>query len=261
MKIMRVVVCYKWVIDEADITVDESTKTLNFDNAKYQISEYDRNALELGAELAEKQGWELIAVSAGKGVAASVKDVLSRGPDKAYCLDDAQLEDVDSSVTAKVLAKIISQIGNVDLVICGEGSSDGYSQQVGPRLAALLGYSALTYVSHLAVDGNGIEAQRKLDDGVEVVRVTGPAVITVSPDINKPRIPSLKQILAAKKKPVEQLSLAELGRDLQDQSAIEVAGVSASVIERKQIRMNSEDTGLEEAAQKLVKQLREDKVI
>lgn len=258
---MRVVVCYKWVIDEADITVEESDRTLNFKNAKYKISEYDRNALELGANLMENHGCELFAVSVGKGVEASLKDVLSRGPQKAYYLDDPQLEDADSSVTAKVLAKMINKIGDVDIVICGEGSSDGYSQQVGPRLAAILGYNALTYVSDVKVEGDSIEAQRKLDDGVEVVKVTGPTVITVMPDINKPRIPSLKQILAAKKKPTEQVKLEELGSDADLHAGIEVAGVSASVIERKQIRINEEGMDLNEAAQKLVKQLREDKVI
>ncbi|HHW08065.1 MAG TPA: electron transfer flavoprotein subunit beta/FixA family protein [Clostridia bacterium] len=258
---MRVVVCYKWVIDEADITVEESNRTLNFKNVKYKISEYDRNALELGAALHEAHGWELLAVTVGQGVEASVKDVLSRGPEKAYYVDDPALEDADSAVTAKVLAKVIEKIGNVDLVICGEGSSDGYSQQVGPRLAALLGYKALTYVSGLEVEGDSLKAQRKLDDGVEVVRVTGPAVITVTPDINKPRIPSLKQILAAKKKPAEPLALGDLGDNLTALAGFEVAGVSASVVERKQVRINDQGMDLKEAAAKLVKQLREEKVI
>lgn len=257
---MRAVVCYKWVIDEADIAVEEKDRTLNFKNAKYKISEYDRNALELGATLQEKHGWELLAVTVGKGVEASAKDVLSRGPEKVYYVDDPALEEADSSVVAKVLAKVIEKIGNVDLVICGEGSSDGYSQQVGPRLAALLGYHALTYVCALEVEGETLKAQRKLDDGVEVVQVRGPAVVTVTPDINKPRIPSLKQILAAKKKPAEQLALADLGLDL-TAPGIEVTGVSAAVVERKQVRINEQGMDIKEAAARLVKQLREEKVI
>ncbi|HHY60782.1 MAG TPA: electron transfer flavoprotein subunit beta/FixA family protein [Clostridia bacterium] len=257
---MRAVVCYKWVIDEADITVEEQDRSLNFKNAKYKISEYDRNALELGATLQEQHGWELLAVTVGKGVEASTKDVLSRGPEKVYYVDDPALEEADSAVAAKVLAKVIEKIGHVDLVICGEGSSDGYSQQVGPRLAALLGYPVLTYVSALEVEGSTLKAQRKLDDGVEVVQVTVPAVVTVTPDINKPRIPSLKQILAAKKKPAEKLALGDLG-PVSTAAGLDVTGVSAAVVERKQIRINEQGMDLMEAAARLVKQLREEKVI
>lgn len=259
---MRVAVCYKWVVDEADLGVKESDRSLIFDKVKYKISEYDRNALELGTWLQENKGWELFAISVGKEIEPSLKDVLSRGPEKAYYLDSPVLEDADSSVTAKILSEIIKKIGNVDLVICGEGSSDGYSQQVGPRMAALLGYKALTYVSELKAEDDSLTATRKLDDGIEVVKVSSPAVLTVLPDINKPRIPSLKQILAAKKKPTEKFTLEELGYSEADlQPRIEVKGVFAPTIERKQIRLNEEGLDISEVAGKLIKQLQEENVI
>lgn len=259
---MKVVVCYKWVLDETDISVRESDRSLDLEKARPKINDYDRNALELGACWQENQGCELLAVAIGQDTESSVKDVLSRGPEKVYYLDSPFLKDVDSSVTAKVLARIIAKIGNVDVVICGEGSSDGYSQQVGPRLAALLGYACLTYVAKAEIDGNKLLVERKLEDGIEVVQVTGPAVIAVSPEINKPRIPSLKQILAAKKKPAEKLSLEELGYTQADlQAAVQVKGIFAPVMERKRIRINEGGMGLKEAAVKLMAQLKAEKVI
>jgi electron transfer flavoprotein beta subunit len=258
---MRVAVCYKWVPDEADITIQDN-HTLNLMKVKYKISDYDRNALELGAGWQENKGWELLAVSIGDQVEASLKDVLSRGPERAYYVDSSSLKEADSSLTAKVLAAILQKIGNVDLVLCGEGSSDRYSQQVGPRIAALLGYASLTYVAKVEITEEGLKVERKLDDSIEVVKIQGPAVITVLPELNKPRIPSLKQILAAKKKPAEKMSLEELGfTSTQMQSPVTVKNIRAAIMERKRIRMNDSGIELQEAAQKLIQQLRADQVI
>ncbi|KJS87248.1 MAG: electron transfer flavoprotein subunit beta [Peptococcaceae bacterium BICA1-8] len=253
----KIVACYKWVVDEADIRVEGKARSLNFDRIKYKISEYDRNAIEVGASFNEKQGCQFLAVTCGANVEASLKDVLSRGPESIAYVNDGALEETDSSVTSKVLAGIIKKIGEVDLVICGEGSSDGYSQQVGPRLAALLGYASVTFVNKLELTEDGIRAERKLEDGVEVVELTGPAVVTVLPDINKPRIPSLKQILAAKKKTSEKLELAAIGLDslALKQKTLDVSG---TVMERKNIQINSGGMTIEEAAQKLVQQLKAD---
>lgn len=252
----KVVACYKWVVDEADIRVEGKERTLNYERAKYKISEYDRNALELGAQLSAEKGWEFIGVTCGPKVDPSLKDALSRGPASISYLNDDVLKDTDSTVTAKVLAGMIKNIGDVDLVICGEGSSDEYAQQVGPRLAALLGYACVTFVNKLEVTETGIKAERKLEDGVEVVEVSGPVVVTVLPDINKPRIPSLKQILAAKKKPTTQVTLTDISLDAsQCISKLKTLNIAGTYMERKNIQINADGESIEEAAQKLIKQL------
>lgn len=256
---MKALVCYKWVPDEADITVNQENKTLNMDRVKYKISEYDRNALELGVTLNEKHGFEVVTVTVGQGVKVSTKDVLARGSQKAYYVETPEL---DSAVSAKVIAEVAKKVGDVDLIICGEGSSDQYSQQVGPRLAALLGYHLVTYVSAVTVNGAEIVAERKLEAGVEVVKVQTPAVITVLSEINDPRIPGMKQILSAKKKPVEELSLAELGFSPdQLDTGLNVTHIGPSIMDRKQIRLNEGDVSIKEAAAKLVRQLKANKVI
>jgi len=255
----KIVACYKWVVDEADIRVEGKDRALNFDRVKYKISEYDRNAIEAGAKFNEEKGCQFLAATCGANVEASLKDVLSRGPESVSYVNDSALAEADSAVTSKVLAGIIKKMGQVDLVICGEGSSDGYSQQVGPRLAALLGYASVTFVNKIELTETGIRAERKLEDGVEVVEVNGPAVVTVLPDINKPRIPSLKQILAAKKKTAEKVELANIGLDLASctpkQKTLRVSG---TVMERKNVQINSDGMSIQEATKKLIQQLKAD---
>lgn len=256
---MKTLVCYKWVKDEADITVDQATKTLNMDKAKYKVSEIDRNALELGVTLNEQQSMEVVTLSVGQNVNASTKDVLARGAEKAYFVETPEL---DSFVSSKVISESVKKIGDVDLIICGEGSGDQYSQQVGPRVAAQLGYELVTYVSKVEVNGTEITAERKLDDGVEVVKVQAPAVITVLSEINQPRIPGMKQILSAKKKPSEELSLANLGFAAENlEGPVKVTKVGPSIMDRRQVRLNADGVSVKDAVEKLVETLKANKDI
>jgi len=209
---MKVLACYKWTLDEQDIKINADSHALDVSRAKYKISDYDKNAIEEITLLQESLGAATEVLSFGTAaVKQSLKDVLSRGPEQAYYVADAAAEKADAYVTANVLAAAIRQKGPYDLVVCGEGSSDDYNQQVAPRLAALLGLPCITYVQQLKVEGGTVRAVRKLSDCTEVATVTGPAVISVLPEINKPRIPSLKQVLGAAKKPSTELKLAELG--------------------------------------------------
>lgn len=256
---MKALVCYKWVLDEADIVVDQKMKSLKMDKAKPKVSEYDRNAIELGVTLKEKNDFIVESITVGKAVKASTKDVLARGIDKAYFVE---ADGLDSSAVAKVIKEAVGKIGNIDLIICGEGSGDQYSQQVGPRLAALLDYPLFTYVSSFNVNGEEFTAERKLDDGIEIVKGKGPAVVTVLSDINTPRIPGMKQILSAKKKPSEELSLSDLGLSNDGfEEGVTVKHIGPSIMDRKQIRMNDGDISVREAVEKLVQTLKANKDI
>jgi electron transfer flavoprotein beta subunit len=256
---MKILVCYKWVPDEADIIVDQSTKTLNMDKVKYKVSDYDRNAIELGVSLSESNSFNVESLTVGTGVKASTKEVLARGIERAYFVET---EEFDSSVSAKIIASAVKKIGGVDVIICGEGSGDQYSQQVGPRVAALLDYQLVTYVSAFAASGAEFTAERKLDEGIEVVKVQGPTVVTILSEINTPRIPSMKQILAAKKKPTEELTITDLGLDESELTAgLTVKHVGPSIQDRKQIRMNANGESVKEAAANLVQQLKANKDI
>lgn len=207
----KILVCYKWVLDEQDIKINPADLSLDFSRAKYKISDYDKNAVEEAVLLQENLGATVDTLTfGGPAVKQSLKDILSRGPDKAYYIADAAADRADAYVTANVLAAAIRKIGPYDLVICGEGSADIYNQQVAPRLGTLLGLPTVTNVQKLAIEDGCIVATRKLADCTETATVNGAAVVSVLPEINKARIPTLKQVLAAAKKPSEELRLADL---------------------------------------------------
>ena len=258
----KVVVCYKWVWDDADLRVDAQTRKLNFEKARHKISEYDRNAIEAGVQVKAATGAELIGLTCGTEVVPSLKDSLSRGLDAVEYINDPRLGDTDHRVTAKVLAGAIRAMGPVDLVICGEGSSDEYAQQINARLAAQLGFASVSCVNQMDAADGTLRLERKLEDGIEKVEVSGPAVISVMPDINDPPIPSLKQILGAKKKPSTARSLDDI--DLADAdlvAGIEVRSVLSPVVTRGSVRLNEEGVSMADAVGRLVDQLKADNII
>jgi len=208
---LNIIVCYKWVLDEQDIKVNPERLDLDTSRAKYKISDYDKNALEEAVLLAEKYGGKVSALTFGpEGAKQSLKDALSRGPERAFIVKDNLALTADAFVTANVLAAAIRRIGEYDLILCGEGAADTYAQQVGPRLAALLGIPGITFVNSIGLDSGQLLATRKLKSCTQETAAPLPALVTVLPEINQPRIPSLKQVLGAAKKPVTEISLASL---------------------------------------------------
>ncbi|MDD4588106.1 MAG: electron transfer flavoprotein subunit beta/FixA family protein [Heliobacteriaceae bacterium] len=213
----NIVVCYKWVLDEQDIKVNPGNLALDTSRAKSKISDYDRNAIEEAVLLNEKDGHKVTGLTFGvAGAKQSLKDALSRGPAEAVWVNDPVAAEADAFVTANVLAGALKKVGNYDVIICGEGAADTYAQQVGPRLAAVLGIPAITFVNQMSIEGDKVVATRKLGDCTETVTASFPVVVTVLPEINKPRIPSLKQVLGASKKPVTEIKLADLGLNPDD---------------------------------------------
>jgi electron transfer flavoprotein beta subunit len=233
----KCLVCYKWTLDEQDIKIKPEDLSLDSSRAKGKISDFDRNAIEEAALLVEKNGGAVDALTYGTPtVKLSLKDALSRGPEKAYWIADASADAADGCVTANVLAAAIRKLGQYDVILCGEGSSDLFNQQTAPRLAALLGLPCLSFVNKLSVEGDVVKATRKLEDCMETVTVKGPVVISVLSEINKPRIPSLKQVLGASKKPNEEIKIADLGlkpEDLQPKAVRK--SVKGFVMQRKNV--------------------------
>ncbi len=205
------VACFKWVVDEAYIR-RTSAGELDLSSVSYKISDYDRNALEEAARLKEAAGGSIAAVTVGIPEATKgVKDALSRGADQAFFVADASFGDIGAPETAGILAVVIrSRIGNFDLILCGEGSSDRYDQQVGIRLAERLGIPCISFVQRIDLEDGRLLAERRLEDGIERVSAPLPAVVTVLPDINVPRIPGVKDTLSASRKPVVTIGREEL---------------------------------------------------
>lgn len=252
---LKVIACFKWVIDEADIKVDANSRKLILDRVGYKISLYDRNAIEEAAQLQEKHGATVVAITVAPPAAKQcLKDALSRGPDKACFVNDPSLVDLEPAQTASLLAAAIKEQVEFDLILCGEGSSDLYTQQVGPALAERLGIPCVTYVNKLTyLEGEQrIVAARKLDDCLEEVSVPLPALVTVLPDINVPRIPTLKQVLSAGKKPVTNITLDMLGAT--GTPSLQTVSILGATMERRRLKFGAEAEGIKEAVGALLKE-------
>ncbi|MDR2161001.1 MAG: electron transfer flavoprotein subunit beta/FixA family protein [Desulfovibrio sp.] len=259
----KIAVCYKWVLSDTDIRVNEKTRELDMEKTKPQVSEYDRNSLAAGVALKAAAGAsEIVGVTCGTAAESSSKDALSRGPDAVYFLDDPVMASADSTTTAKVLAGMIKNIQDVDVVICSEASSDEFAQQTGPRLAALLGYPSVTGVSAIAADGDCLTLDRKMADGTEVVSLKVPVVISTVPEIKEAPIPSVKDILGAKKKPSNALTLAGIGLSAEAAKPLfAINSVLAPESKRKVVCMNPEGISIDDAAKALIKQLASDGIL
>jgi electron transfer flavoprotein beta subunit len=199
----NIIACFKWVIDEAYIRKG-SSGNLDFSSVDYKISDYDRNAIEEATRLKSIHGGTVIAMTVGTPEATKgIKDALSRGPDQACFIADAAFSSLEPSQAAAILADVISsRFADYDLILCGEGSSDLYAQQVGARLAEHLGIPCISFAQKVDLDGERVVAERRVEEGIEVVAASLPALVTVLPEINAPRIPGVKDTLMASRKPV-----------------------------------------------------------
>ncbi|HCM1976179.1 TPA: electron transfer flavoprotein FixA [Salmonella enterica subsp. houtenae serovar 47:z36:-] len=212
---MKIITCYKCVPDEQDIAINNADGTLDFSKADSKISQYDLNAIEAACQLKQQLGdAQVVAMSVGGKALTNAKgrkDVLSRGPDELIVVIDDQFEQALPQHTAAALAAAAQKSG-FDLLICGDGSSDLYAQQVGLLVGEALNIPAINGVSKiLSLTDSTLTVERELEDEVETLSIPLPAVIAVSTDINPPQIPSMKAILGAAKKPVQVWSPADIG--------------------------------------------------
>lgn len=256
---MSIVVCCKLVPDTKDIQVKENG-SISIDKAEWIVGDFDLVAIEAGFQLAEKNGKKLIALSAGNNQLSSSKakkTILARGPAELVIVTDEAMTDADTHMTAQVLAGGIKKISSYDLVICGEGSSDLYFQQVGLQLGEMLGVPTINGISEIIeMTGDKLVAKRSTEEEIETVEIPLPAVISVTADICQSRIPKMQDILKAGKKPVAEYTFQDVGGG-QHQSEV-VSLKAPQTVERKQIVL---DGATEEAVKALLLSLAQDGVL
>jgi electron transfer flavoprotein beta subunit len=209
---MKIVVLVKQVPDSgAERNLRSDDNTVDRGSANNVINEMDEYAIEEALRLKEAQGGEVVVLTMGPDRATeSIRKALSMGPDSAVHVVDDALRGSCAVATSKVLAAAIGRL-QPDLVLCGAESTDGRVQVMPHMLAERLGVAALTGARKLTVDGGSLTVERQTEEGYEVVQAATPAVVSVWDTINEPRYPSFKGIMAAKKKPLETLSLGDLG--------------------------------------------------
>jgi electron transfer flavoprotein beta subunit len=258
----RILVCLKQAVDVSQLKVDPATRQLITAGAPKKISDFDKNALEEAIKIKEKTGGvEVCTLTVtSEDAKAILREGLAMGADKAYLVNDPGFQGVDTWGTAHVLAEMVKKIGEFDLILCGDSSLDSFCGLVGPRMAEHLNLPQVTSVRKIEVEGEYVIAERSLEDAVETVKVKMPALISVTREINQPRIPSLMMIMKASKKEIVAWSLRDLNVPSDKLAArIEVLEALAPKMERKKIMIKGET--VQEIAEKLAKALIQEGVV
>jgi electron transfer flavoprotein beta subunit len=211
---MNIAVTVKQIPDPAvpgtlgpDNTLDRSGKLILDDSDAYGV--------EMSLQLAEKTGGgEVVLISmAPNGEISGLRTALAMGAARAVLVSDDALAGSDSLSTAKVLAKAIERAGGIELVVTATESTDGYTGTIPGQIAELLGWPALTFAKKVDVDGTSITIERQTEAGYDTVSSSLPAVVSVTAGVVEPRYPSFKGIMAAKNKPIDQVTSGDLGLD------------------------------------------------
>lgn len=224
----EIIVCLKQIYDPAQIRIDTSSKRPVTEGAARKISDFDRNALEEALRIKEKHGGKVMALIGGTKDAA--KEALAMGADEAFTYQYD--EKTDPLGITSILSGFIKTI-KYDLILCGEASIDEYSFQIGPRLAHALGIPVLAYTRKIELRDSDITVERELENRYEVSKARLPAVVTVTKDINQPRIPTLLAILGASKKKNTEIS------PVKPESGAETLDIIAIEMKRKEIMVKS----------------------
>ncbi|MCT1620042.1 electron transfer flavoprotein subunit beta/FixA family protein [Janibacter hoylei] len=211
---MNIVVCVKYVPDAQSDRGFNEDNTTDREGVEGLLSELDEYAVEQALQIVEAGEGEVTVLTIGPADAAeAVKKSLQMGADKGVHVSDDAIAGSDALATSLVLAEAIKKIGTPDIVLTGMASTDGTMGVVPAMLAERLGLPQVTYASELTVDGGVAKIRRDGDTASETIEASLPALISVTDQINEPRYPSFKGIMAAKKKPVEEWSLSDLGVD------------------------------------------------
>ncbi|MFV1960478.1 MAG: electron transfer flavoprotein subunit alpha [Acidimicrobiia bacterium] len=252
---MKVVVCVKQIPDPATpYTLEPGTHWLTRPEDQV-LDDTDRYGVEMGLQLAQANEGTVTLVSMGPaGNAQGIRQALAMGADKALIIEDGELRGADALTTSRVLAAVIEREG-FDLVIAGTESTDGYSGVIPQMLAEHLGTPALTYAKNVDIGDGKVTIDRQTDDGYDVVATDLPAVLSVTAGVVEPRYPTFKGIMDAKKKPVEHLTLADLGVETSSDQKV----TSITEAPERAAGQKVEDDG--EAYQAIVALLEERKVI
>ena len=259
---MKVVVCVKQIPDPAlPGELDPATNLLKRDD-KLILDESDSYGVEMALQLVEAAGGGQVSLvsMAPNNEVSGLRTALAMGAERAVLVSDDALSGSDALSTAKVLAAAIGRC-EPDLVIMATESSDGYTGTVPGMIAGVMDVPSITFARQISVADGTVSVQRQTESGYDDVECSLPALVSVTAGVVEPRYPSFKGIMAAKKKPVEELDLAGLGVDAGQvgQGGARQETVEVTAAEERQAGEIIEDEG--DAYEKIVEFLGELKVI
>lgn len=247
---MTIAVAYKWAANPQDASVG-ADGTVDWSRAKPAVSEYDPVAAQVGRTLADQTGAEIVGVSVGtRAVSGSMakKAAMSRGFDRGVVVADDAVAGWNLTAVARALADLVRTIGDVDLLLTGDASIDENARMTSALVAGYLGWPCLQEVQAVEKTDSGWTATQSVSGGTRAVTVNGPAVIAVTADAAKTKVPGMKDILAAGKKKV---AVAKAG----------TPPVSVELVERTRPETRSRKNKIVADADELVAVLRTDGVL
>lgn len=211
---MRIIVCIKQVPDTTNVRIDPEKGTLIREGVTSIINPYDMHAIEAALQIREKIGGKITVITMGPPQAESaLREALSMGVDDAVLLTDKAFAGSDTLATSYVLSKAVEKLG-ADIIICGKQAIDGDTAHVGPELAEFLDIPHIAYVKKIEnITQNSIRVHRLMEEGYDIVESSLPVLITVVKELNKPRLPSLKGKIAAKKAEIKKWGPSDISVD------------------------------------------------
>jgi len=211
---MKILVAVKRVIDyNVQIRVKEDGSGIVTDNVKMSTNPPDDNAIEEAVKIKESGiATEVVAISVGEDKAQeTVRKALAVGVDRGIHIKVDGI--IEPLAVSKILQKIVEK-EKPDLVFMGKQAIDDDCNQTGQMLAALLNWPQATFASKIEIKDKKLEVVREVDEGLEIIEVNVPAIVTCDLRLNEPRYASLPNIMKAKKKPLEQINVSDLGVDI-----------------------------------------------
>ncbi len=257
---MDIAVLVKQSLDVQELRVDQESGKIYIEDAPTKAGDIELNATEEAVRLKEKLGGKAVAImlstwgASGKRLKEAreaLTRVLAIGLDGAVLIMGEGAEKADTFVIAKALAEEIRD--HYDLVLAAEGSEDNFSSLLPARLAAELGWPYVAYATAIEIEGDCAKVTRSLEDYDELVKVKLPAVISVTQEINKPRVPKLVEIVKAKKKPLDQKDFSAPA-----EPKVVIRELKIPKVERKRVVIEGD---IEEAAEKLIQALKEEGIL
>lgn len=236
---MKIIVCVKIVLDPEAPTslfkVDaDAKKVVPPKGIPPVLNPFDENALEAALKIKDAGGASITVLTMGRGLAKPiVRKALATGADDLVVLEDDRFDNLDTPATVSILTAAIKKMGEYDLILCGREAADTDSGQTGSGIAELLGIPSVTLARKIKVSDKLATVERVVSDGIEVLEVPLPALVTVSSEVGTLRTAALAGIMAAQKKPMQTWNAQELGVDPSKLKKTVLVGLTQPVRESK----------------------------
>ena len=262
---MNIVVCVKQVPDTAEVRIDPATNTLVRQGVPSILNPFDKQALETALLLKDAKGGKVVVLTMGPPQATDIlKEAIAMGADEAVLLSDRAFAGADTLATSYTLAKAIEKLAPVDLVLCGKQAIDGDTAQVGPEIAAHLGWAQVTYAVNIKEEETILRIEREYEDCSQVITGSLPMVVTVNRAAKEPRFASIKGKMRANRTAIPTWTAADLTVDGKkiglDGSPTQVSRIFSPVLPQAKGEVLV-GMGAEEAAKTLVEKLVAAKII